>query len=237
MKLDKPGPLDRKAYYEQAQTWATDVHGALRASRRLAWIIASVAFGVAALEAIALAALAPLKTAVPYTITVDRQTGYIDMAQGLLPGGLSQNAAVNQAFLAQYVMAREGFDATDLQANYRKVAAWTTGPERERYIRFMAKSNASSPVNVYAANSVALVTIKSVALTSRSSAMVRFEVERADPGGMVVTRQPYAAVVGYRYSGGPMRAEDRFLNPLGFQVTAYRRDGEYTGGSALQAIR
>ena len=39
-------------------------------------------------------------------------------------------------------------------------------------------------------------------------------------------RQPYAAVVGFRYTGQPMRAEDRYLNPLGFQVTAYRRDAE-----------
>ncbi len=237
MKLDKPGSLDRKAYYERAQTWATDVHGALRASRRLAWIIAGVAVGIAALEAIALAALAPLKTVVPYTITVDRQTGYIDMAQGLQPGGLSQNAAVNQAFLAQYVMAREGFAVTDLQSNYRKVAAWTTGAERDRYIRFMAKSNTASPVNAYGPSTVVQVTIKSVSLLSQTSAMVRFETERADAGGIVVTRQPYAAVIGYRYSGGPMRAEDRFLNPLGFQVTTYRRDSESTGGAALQAIR
>lgn len=236
MKLDSPSAKDRKAYYEQGQTWASDIHGALRASRRVAWIVAGAAVGVAALEAVALAALAPLKTVVPYTITVDRQTGYIETAQGLQPGGLSQNAAVNQAFLAQYVMAREGYDVTDLQANYRKVSAWTTGAERDRYTRFMAKTNASSPVNLNGANGVVRVTIKSVSLLSPTSALVRFDTERADPGAIAATRLPFTAVIGFRYSGAPMRTQDRYLNPLGFQVTAYRRDVESIGGGAVQIV-
>lgn len=237
MKLDPPRAKDRQTYYEQGQTWAADIHGALRTSRRVAWIVAGVAVGVAALEAVALAALAPLKTVVPYTITVDRQTGYIETAQGLQPGGLSQNTAVDQAFLAQYVMAREGYDVTDLQANYRKVAAWTVGGERDRYTRFMAKANAASPVNLNGANTVVRVTIKSVSLLSKTSALVRFDADRADAGALAATRLPYTAVIGFRYSGAPMRNQDRFLNPLGFQVTAYRRDAESIGGGAVQITR
>jgi type IV secretion system protein VirB8 len=34
------------------------------------------------------------------------------------------------------------------------------------------------------------------------------------------------AVIRYRYSGEPMRLEDRFVNPLGFQVLRYRKDPE-----------
>jgi type IV secretion system protein VirB8 len=30
----------------------------------------------------------------------------------------------------------------------------------------------------------------------------------------------------YRFSGAPVRQEDRFENPLGFQVVRYRRDQE-----------
>ena len=33
-------------------------------------------------------------------------------------------------------------------------------------------------------------------------------------------------MIRYRFSGEPMRVEDRFVNPLGFQVTRYRRDPE-----------
>jgi type IV secretion system protein VirB8 len=34
------------------------------------------------------------------------------------------------------------------------------------------------------------------------------------------------AVIRYRYSAEPMKLEDRFVNPLGFQVIKYRKDPE-----------
>lgn len=229
MKPEKPPFNDRKDYYVQADSWAQDVHGGLRASRKVAWIVAGAAVFVAVLEAVALASLAPLKTVVPYTITVDRQTGYIETAQALKPGALSQDVAVTQAFLAQYVMARETFDIGDLQANYRKVAQWSAGPARDQYIRAMALANPQSPAKVYPPTTVVQTTIKSISILSKTSALVRFETERRDGGASAGERRPYAAVIGFRYTGAPMRVEDRFLNPLGFQVTAYRRDTETIG--------
>ncbi|MDH4386795.1 MAG: VirB8/TrbF family protein [Caulobacter sp.] len=229
MKIDKPPVADRDTYYAESGSWSQDVHGALRASRKLAWIVAGAAGLVAVLEAAALASLIPLKTVVPYTITVDRQTGYIETAQALKPGAMSQDGAITQAFLAQYVLARETFDASDLQPNYRKVTQWTLGPARDDYIRSMALSNPQSPGVLYPPTTVVQTTIKSISVLSSSTALVRFETERRDGGAGAGERRPYAAVISYRYSGAPMRMEDRFLNPLGFQVTAYRRDAETIG--------
>jgi type IV secretion system protein VirB8 len=225
MKLDPP--LNRNDYYAKADSWAQDVHGSLRASRKVAWIVAGAACVVAVCEALALAALAPLKTVVPYTLTVDRQTGFVETASGLKPGLLSQDMAVTDAFLAQYVLARETFDVADLQANYRKVAQWTTGPARDAYLRQMSASNPQSPVKLNAATTIVQTTIKSVSLLSPTSALVRFQTERHDAGAPGEIR-PYAAVIAFKYTGAPMRMEDRLINPLGFEVTSYRRDAETT---------
>ncbi len=224
MKNDRTS--DRAAYYAQGETWAQDVQGSLRASRRRAFIVAGAACLIAILEAFALVALAPLKTVVPYTITVDRQTGYIETAQGIRPGALSQDVAVVQAFLAQYVLAREIYDVTDLQANYRKVSAWSNGAARDQYVKYMQRANPQSPVNVNDPATVVKITVKSISLLSRTSALVRFDAERNRGGTNAVERLPYTAVIGFQFTGEPMRNEDRFLNPLGFQVTAYRRDAE-----------
>lgn len=232
MKPEKPPAADRAAYYAEAASWSQDVNGALRTSRRIAWIVAVAAGSIAVLEAVALVAMMPLKTVVPYTITVDRQTGYVETAQALRPGALSQDAAVTQAFLAQYVLAREGYDAADVQSAYRKVALWSTGDARAQYLRNMSAANPQSPMKLYPATTVLHPTIKSISLLSRDSAMVRFDVERRDHGSPGGERQSYAAVIGFRYTGAPMRMEDRFLNPLGFQATSYRRDSEMIGATA-----
>jgi type IV secretion system protein VirB8 len=59
-----------------------------------------------------------------------------------------------------------------------------------------------------------------------NTAMVRFETVRRDGGGSAQPGQQWVAMIHYRYSGEPMRLEDRFVNPLGFQVTRYQRSAE-----------
>jgi type IV secretion system protein VirB8 len=217
---------DRKAYYDAAASWSADVNGALRSSRRIAWIVAGAAVSVAVLEALALASLTPLKTVVPYTITVDRQTGYVQQLSGLQPGALTQDQAVTQSFLVQYVLARESFDATDLRDDYRKVLLWSAGDARAQYQSLMQRTTPNSPLNLYSPTTMVSVTIKSVSLLSPTTALVRFDAVRHEPESSSASDQAYAAVIAFRYTGAPMNMGDRFINPLGFQVVRYRRDAE-----------
>jgi type IV secretion system protein VirB8 len=219
-------PRDRKAYYDAAASWSADIHGALRASRRVAWIVAGAAATVAVLEALALVSLTPLKTVVPYTITVDRQTGYVQQVSGLQTGALTQDQAITQSFLVQYVLARESFDATDLREDYRKVLVWSAGDARAQYQSLMQRTTPNSPLNLYSPTTMVSVTIKSVSLLSATTALVRFDTVRHEQESSSASQQAYAAVIAFRYAGAPMSMGDRFINPLGFQVLRYRRDAE-----------
>lgn len=215
----------RDDYYAEAASWSADVNGALRASRRRAYWVAGVAALVAVCEALALAALTPLKTVVPYTITVDRQTGAAQLARGIVLGPMTQNEALVQSALAQYVIARETLDATDLAANYRKVGLWSAGAARSDYLRAMDRNNPASVLLTANAATEIATTIASITLMSPTTALVRFSTDRRDGDGPVA-RMDYASVIAFGFTGGPLSLEDRLLNPLGFQVTHYRRDAE-----------
>lgn len=228
MKMEPPPvtlSADRQAYYADAASWSQDVNGSLRASRNRAYWLAGAAALIAVLEALALVVLTPLKTVVPYTITVDRQTGAAQLARGIELGLLHENEALLQSTLAQYVLARETLDATDLAANYRKVGLWSAGTARTDYLRSMDRSNPASILNGANAATQITVTITSIAPMSPSSALVRFSTDRREGDGPV-TRMEWAAVMQFAFTGGPLSLEDRLLNPLGFQVTRYRRDAE-----------
>ncbi|MDE2404892.1 MAG: type IV secretion system protein, partial [Sphingomonadales bacterium] len=54
----------------------------------------------------------------------------------------------------------------------------------------------------------------------------RFVTIRTDPGGQSQEPRPWQAVVNWKFNGASMSAADRMRNPLGFQVTRYRRDAE-----------
>lgn len=224
-----------EAYFAEARSWAVDRELMVRRGKRTAWIIAAVATGVAALEALALVALAPIKTVVPYTVMVDRTTGFVQVLEGQHPQTVKPQTALTQSMLAQYVIARESFAIDGIAAQYGKVTLWSGEAARRDYLALMPIGNPMSPLNVYPRSTLVTTTISSVTPTGPDTAQVRFMTERRDQGQGAVVRNWYAAQLRYRFTGEPMSLEDRLANPLGFQVIEYRRDQEAAPQQAGQA--
>lgn len=214
-----------EAYYSEGDSWATDRNRALRRSRQIAWWVAGAAVLVAILEALALAFLAPLKTVVPYTLLVDRQTGYVQALKPLESDAITADRALTQSFLVQYVIAREGFDVDTLQRDYRKVALWSAGAARRDYMAEMQVSNPESPLARLPRSAIVDVRVRSVSSLGTESAMVRYETVRRGPSGQGQP-QLWVAVIRFGYTGEAMSIEDRLTNPLGFKVIRYRRSAE-----------
>lgn len=219
-------PSDLADYYRQAESWAGDRERTRRNSVRIAWAVAAVAAAVALFEAIALVIMLPLKTVEPYTLLVDRQTGFIQALKPLERQTVTPDSALTRSFLAQYVLAREAFDIDSLKQDYQKVALWSADEARSRYIAGMQASNPASPLARLPRRSLVDVQIRSLSSLSPDSALIRFATTQTDPGGRSQPAQLWVAVIKYRFSGADMSAADRLLNPLGFQVVRYRRDAE-----------
>jgi len=214
------------AYLSEAESWAADKQRLVDRSVRIAWIVAGLATLVAILEAFALFALVPLKREVPYTLLVDKETGYVEALRPLDAQTITPDAALTRSFLVQYVIAREGFDIDSLEADYRKVGLWSAGEARDRYVAQMSAANPSSPIASLPRRATIDIQIRSVSSLSPRTAMVRFSSIRTDPGGQAQAPQHWAAIISYQYNNAPMSAQDRLINPLGFQVTRYRKDAE-----------
>ena len=224
--MNKTSRESLDAYYAQAESWARDQQDALRASRKVAWIVASAAAVIAVCEALALIALLPLKTVVPYTLLVDRHTGFVEALKPLDANMVAPDKALTQSFLVQYVIARESFDYDALQSNYRKTVLWSADPARADYVSSVQYSNPGSPLARFPRTTAVDTRVKSVSPLGAGAALVRFETQRRDAGAQVQPARAWVAVIRYRFSGEPMTREDRFVNPLGFQVLRYRRDAE-----------
>jgi len=214
------------AYFHEAGSWAEDRAAALQSSKRTAWIIATIAVIIALFEACALVFLAPLKSVVPYTLLVDRQTGYVQELKPVDAEKIAPDAALTQSFLVQYVIARESFDIDALQTNYRKAYLWSADRARADYVGAVQVSNPDSPLAKYPRSTIVETQVRSVSSLGNSSSLVRFETQRHDAGGAVSPPMLWAAVINYRFSRQAMTTEDRFINPLGFQVIRYNRNAE-----------
>jgi type IV secretion system protein VirB8 len=217
-KLDK--------YYANAGSWADERTESIYASRKVAWIVALIAATIAVLEALAIVSLLPLKTVVPHTVLVDKQTGFVQALDPSAPQKIMPDKALTQAFLVQYVEAREGFDIATVQGQFKKVALLSSGSAKNRYVNMMQATNSESPLAILPRTTILDVQVRSVSQLSDNNALVRFASIRRDAGGSEQPAENWVAVVKYRYSNAPMTIEDRYTNPLGFQVTDYRKDAE-----------
>jgi type IV secretion system protein VirB8 len=197
----------------------------LRASHRRAWIVAACALAVAIVLGIAVIIMLPLKRTELVTVLVDRQTGFAQAVDPMNPQRLSGEAALTQSLLAQYVIAREGFDIDTLQTNYRKVALWSDEKARSTYLAKMQPTNPANPIAQYPRASTVDVKVKSVTPIGPKVAMVRYDLVQRDANGQSGVRS-LMSIVRYRFSGEPLSLEDRLVNPLGFQVVRYRSDQE-----------
>ena len=218
--------LAKDRHFSEAASWAADREQLRERSHRRAWILTWILAAVAVTEGLALIALMPLRTVVPYTIMVDRQTGFATTLDPGRPASLGNDEALTQSTLVQYVAAREGFSISSVRSDYRRVMSWSAGHAREIYARAMDQTNPESPFVLYPRSTTLEVQPRSVSELSEDSALVRFDVVRIDDGGRASPPMPYAAVVRYRFAPRVMSLEERLINPLGFEVSRYRRDPE-----------
>ena len=213
---------DNGPRWDAAATWERETYLSLRRSTRRAWAVATVAIALAFLAVFAVILVLPLKEFAPYVVTVDKSTGWLEVTRGLHQGNLTQNEALTIANIVRCLVARESFDATDYTARYREVGLCMTGRALAAYQRLHAQSNKNSPALLYGYDGIIRVEIGSVNLLSETTALASFRTILEHRGREVVNH--WRAAMTFAYTNKQFTMRDRFINPLGFQISSYRRD-------------
>ena len=215
------GDLDD--YFATARRFDQDAALEAYASAKRAWRIAGGASILTALSIIAIACLAPLKSVEPFVIRVDNATGIVDVVSAIT-GPNTYAVATTKYFAGLYVRAREGFAASEAEANFRSVALMSIPAEQRRFQENYRGSNPQSPQVLYGKTAIVRVTISSVSMLDHNVASVRYlkTVLRGDD----TQTSHWIATLTFSYSSAAMSAADRMINPLGFLVSDFKADAE-----------
>lgn len=214
----------RQSHYDKGEAWEYETYLRLTQSKRRAWVVAAVAGAVTILSLLALVLVLPLKEFAPYVVTVHEGTGYLEVTRGLAPGNLSEDEAVTSANIVRCLTAHETFDATDYRENYDYVSLCMADLALENYRRWFSNDHPDNPIQQYGYDTTVRVQIKSLQLLTDDTAQVRFQTIKTFNGRDTI--EHWVAVLTFRYVQKPTALADRFQNPLGFQITRYRRDQE-----------
>jgi type IV secretion system protein VirB8 len=226
---------DLKNYLKEAASWEADRLRATEQSRRMAWRIAGASGFMALCAVIAVAMLTPLKQVEPFVIRVDNSTGAVDAVTKLTDGKEKYSEAVSKYFAQWYVRYREGYARPLAEDYYHQVGLMSGSIEQRKFADSFNPKNPESPLTVYGDTARVKIGIKSTSFISPTVALVRYTkaIERGADRPQV---SHWAATITFRYSNSPMSAEDRSLNPLGFQVMEYRNDPD-TGTAEKETVK
>ena len=171
------------------------------------------------------ALLTPLKKVEPYTIEVNTTTGETKVKQPLKDGVLTQSEALTKYWLIRYVRARVGYDFQDIEEQYKTVNWLSDQKEFSRYADAFNPKKATSPYNLYGDRVQLLVRVKSISFIDKDTASIRIDLNKIEiDGSEEIT--PVVVTASFQFTLEPRSEEERFENPLGFQVTNWRVDAE-----------
>jgi len=213
------------SYYDEGVRWEQAVYQRTVYSLRV-WRGVALILGLCLLTALGcLILLLPLKTFEVVTLTVDKTTGFVEVARPLEQGGtISQQEAVTRGNIVRFLRARETYDPKGLRDNYEMALLYSTGTASRDLQAEFDNSNLRNPMRRYGPDTVVSVMVKSVIFLNERTAAVRFQTTRKNDRENVT--EHWVANVRFRYTSEPQRNDLRFDNPLGFQVTEYRKDQE-----------
>ncbi|WP_045727757.1 type IV secretion system protein [Xanthomonas sp. GPE 39] len=212
-----------------------------RRSERRAWWIAFSAIILCLLLGGGYYYMLPLKEKVPYLVMADAYTGNSTVSVLRDIGdvrSITTSEALARSNVARFITARESYDSEMMGLNdwptVFSMAPKDTSVGAE-YYALHAPNNQSAPYYTYGKTRSIRVAILSITLQggagkAYNGANVRFQRSVYDKkSGQSTFLDNKFAILGFRYNNNLVMDEDlRVQNPLGFQVTDYRVDNDYS---------
>ncbi len=179
--------------------------------------------------------LAPLKSVEPFVIQIDEKTGLTEVVEPISRKALiSANEVMDNYFIWQYVRARETYDIPDYRRNVSITQLMSHSKVYSEFLAGISANNPQSPVARLGEQGKRVVENPVITyLSSRTGArvaQVRFQVSESQRGTKPITYQKMATLE-FTYTEIKLSREQRFVNPLGFQVLSYRLDDVTGQGS------
>ena len=207
----------------ETRNWYSDRYEFVVVQRNMLFFVTIVALLGVAGAVFAVSELASSKTVEPYIIEVEERTGITTLVNQNSVDHYSKDEAVKRYFVWRYINSRENYSVADYEYNYGQVVRlMSSGDVYQKFYRFISGDAPDSPT-VLGRISEKHIKLKSLTFLTPQKAQVRIAVEQTKVGAPTVVYNRIITM-DFVFADMSLSTEERFINPLGFQVTDYRVD-------------
>lgn len=234
---------DVDTYLAEAAAWDADREAHRQQTLRTTRWAAFAGWACAIVAIAAILVMSPLKRTEPYLIRVDSSTGIVDTVPVFL-GGEPMPQALTRHLLNLYVTTCERFNFATAESDYAQCGSFHTAARNQAWAAAWARSNPTSPLNLYKDGTTVRAQVRSVSFFERAGgqselAQVRYMKVRRAGGNGVDHASYWVATVRFAYASGAealnrrewteQERRERLWNPLGFRVMDFRPEPEVLG--------
>lgn len=196
--------------------------------RNVLLLLTLLAFVVVIFSVIAVANLQDSKVFQPFIVEVDNRTGMVTQVSGKEIEQYTADDAVITSFLAQFVRSYESYHWARQTLDFNTVKALSGDEVFQPYNSLLRNQNTKKNPIVRLGRKQRLdVEIESISLIDKQEkiAQVHFSLDDINNrDNRLVSRNYYIATLTYDFNKKGLKPSARIINPLGFQITSYRRD-------------
>ncbi|MDR3131884.1 MAG: type IV secretion system protein [Rickettsiales bacterium] len=207
--------------------WSSSRYSTVVAQRNTLLLFTLILLVAISVSILAIFKISTSSTIEPFVIEIEKKSGIVQLVDPVTVKQYSADKVLNNHFIAEYIKAREVFDKYNYNYNYyTKVRLFSSPNVYNEFRNYISSQNMDDLFNLYSGFVKNEFKIRSIQKLYDDTFQVRFTVEFTRKDGSSVKKNKIV-IMSYKYASLEMNDQQRYVNPLGFQVTSYRVDDEH----------
>ena len=204
-------------------SWYQERYDRLSAQRNTLLVLVILCFIAVAASSIAVINIANSRKFSPFVIQVEKDTGEAIVVNPISTTVLSGDDQLNRFFIKKYVTARETYNSVDFNTLTKKTIRLMSPNNIYRQYLGYIRNEETDPSIIYGTENTTYLTVRSWSRIEDKKYIFRFSITETEKDMLSVNK---IAVVSIDYVPMELTEKERDINPVGFQVTAYRVDDD-----------
>lgn len=207
----------------EVRNWYSDRYQTVVVQRNLLFLVTIISLIGVFISVFVVRQVTASRSIEPFVIEIEKKSGIATVVDPMDRKQLPAEEELTKYFVSKYVMARETYDPVNYEYNYFTVVRLLSSGNLYYPFKNYILSNPQSPRLLYGEGSASRMKIRSITLPNAGEARVAFTLTLSGSRGGTFNK---VATMRFGYYTLEMSQDERYINPLGFQVIAYRVDEE-----------
>lgn len=203
------------------RSWYSNKYQLVLVQKKLLSLFSILSIATVVIAVIFVKQFTESKSFEPYVIELEEKTGIMTVVENLKGSNLIADESVKRSYIYSFLNVAEGYNYVTFNKDRKALMLFSnTVVYRQLYNKYSVK-NDKSIVNALKDKGTMDIKIKSIIFNTPEIATVRFVIYNTRPTKLYPQEAHKIAEIQFKFADIELNSDDRYINPLGFQVFKY----------------